>query len=102
MCAVSLLGKVRKNQIPPVPTPTPRNQSRGPALESMVEKEAFIYLLLALHLWHMELPRLGVKSELQPPAHTTAIVTQDPSHLCDLHHSSQQHQIHNPLSEAKD
>ena len=26
----------------------------------------------------------------------------DPSHICDLHHSSQQGQILNPLSEAKD
>ena len=27
---------------------------------------------------------------------------QDPSHVCDLHHSSQQHQILNPLSKARD
>ena len=26
----------------------------------------------------------------------------DPSHVCDLHHSSQQRQILNPLSEARD
>ena len=25
----------------------------------------------------------------------------DPSHVCNLHHSSQQHQILNPLSEAR-
>ena len=31
-----------------------------------------------------------------------ATATQDPSCLCDLHHSSQQHQILNPLSEARD
>ena len=27
--------------------------------------------------------------------------TQDPSHICNLHHSSQQCQIPNPLSEAR-
>ena len=48
----------------------------------------------------MEVPRLGVKSELQPPAYTTAM--RDPSHVCDLHHSPQQCQILNPLSEARD
>ena len=50
----------------------------------------------------MEVPRLGVKSKLQLPAYTTATATQDPSHTCDLHRSSQQHQILNPLSEARD
>ena len=27
---------------------------------------------------------------------------QDPSHVCDLHHRSQQYQLFNPLSEARD
>ena len=48
----------------------------------------------------MEVPRLGVKSELQLPAYATA--TPDPSHICDLHHSSQQRPILNPLSKARD
>ena len=50
----------------------------------------------------MEVTRLGVKLELQLPAYTTATATQDPSHTCDLHHNSEQHQILNPVSEAKD
>ena len=52
----------------------------------------------------MEVPRLGVKSELQLLAYatTTATAMQDPSHICDLHHSSQQHWIFNPLSRAMD
>ena len=50
----------------------------------------------------MEVPRLGVQSEIQLPTYTTATATQDPSHVCDLHHSSQQRQILNPLSEDKD
>ena len=49
----------------------------------------------------MEGPRLGVKLELQLLAYTTAITTQDPSHICDLHHSSRQCWILNPLSEAR-
>ena len=32
-----------------------------------------------LQPWHMEVPRLGVESELQLPAYTTATATQDPS-----------------------
>ena len=62
----------------------------------------FIYLFSFLepHPWHVEVPRLGVESELQLPACATA--TQDPSHICDLHHSSRQRQILNPLREARD
>jgi len=50
----------------------------------------------------MEAPRLGVRSDLQLPACTTATTTQDLSHICDLHHSSRQRQTLNPLSEARD
>ena len=32
----------------------------------------------------MEVPRLGVKSELQLPAYPTAMATLDPSYICDL------------------
>ena len=56
---------------------------------------------LGPHLWHMEVPRLGVESELQLPAYATATAIPDPSHICDLHHSSQQHCILNPLSKTK-
>ena len=40
----------------------------------------------------MEVPKLGVKTELQLPAYTIAIATAtlDLSCICDLHHSSQQ------------
>ena len=50
----------------------------------------------------MEVPRLGVKSELQLSVYTTATATRDESHVCDLHHSSQQGQILNPLIKARD
>ena len=32
----------------------------------------FSFVFLGLHLWHMEVPRLGVKLELQLPAYATA------------------------------
>ena len=49
-------------------------------------------VILGPHPRHMEVPRLGVELEL--PAHTIATAMQDPS--------SQQCQIPNPLSEARD
>ena len=51
---------------------------------------------------HMEVPRLGVESELQLPAYATATTTPDSSHIGNLHHSSRRCQILNPLREAKD
>ena len=50
----------------------------------------------------MEVLRVGVKSGLQPLAYTIATATQDPSHVCNLHHNSQQYQIFDPLNEARD
>ena len=50
----------------------------------------------------MEVPRLGVEWELELPAYTTTIATQDPSHIFDLYHSSRQHQILNSLSKVMD
>ena len=50
----------------------------------------------------MEVPRLGAKSELQLPACATVTATQDLRLVCYLHHSSQQHQILNPLCKARD
>ena len=49
----------------------------------------FFLAFLSQHLKHVEVPRLGVPVELQPPAYITATATWDPSRFCDLHHSSQ-------------
>ena len=46
-------------------------------------------------------PRLGVESELQLPAYTTATATTGPSRICNLH-CSQQRRILDPLSKARD
>ena len=62
----------------------------------------FFFFFLQPHLQHMEVPRLGVKSELQLQTCTTAMATQDPSHICDLRPSLGQHQILNLLSKVRD
>ena len=70
--------------------------------------EFLFYLLLLFfffagpHQWPMEFPRPGVELKLHLPNYTTATATQDPSHISDQHHSSQQHQILNPLCETRD
>ena len=58
--------------------------------------------ILGLHSWRMEVPRLGVESELWLLVTVTATVMQHLSHICDLQHSSQQWQISDPLREAMD
>ena len=53
----------------------------------------------------MEVPRLGVESDLQLLVYITATAMGGGrflSHVCNLHHSSWQPQILNPLSEARD
>ena len=45
----------------------------------------------------MEVPSLGIESELQLSAYTTSIATWEPSLVFDLHHSSPQCQILSPL-----
>ena len=43
----------------------------------------FFFFFLGPHPWHMEVPKLGVKSELQLMAYTTATEMWDPSCDCD-------------------
>ena len=50
----------------------------------------------------MEVPRLGIGLEVKLLAYATATATWDLNHVCDLHHSSRQHRIPNPLVEARD
>ena len=60
----------------------------------------FFFFFLGPHLWHMDVPRLGVELEDQLLVYATA--TRDLSHVSHLHHRSQQSRILNPLSEARD
>ena len=66
----------------------------------------FIYLFLPFYLgphpWHMEVPRLGVESEMQLQAYATASAMWDPSHVCNPLHSSKPCQVLNPLSKSRD
>ena len=70
----------------------------------------FIYLFICLFIFVFSRaapPAYGgsqarIQLELQPPGYAKATATQDPSRVCVLHHSSQQHQILNSLSEARD
>ena len=59
-----------------------------------------ILFVLWPHPWHIEVPGLGAKLELQLLAYATA--TADPSHICDLWSSLWQCQILNAESEARD
>ena len=61
-----------------------------------------VVFFLEPHLRHKEDPSLGVRSELQLLAYTTATARQDPSCIFNLHQSSQQHWILNSLSTARD
>ena len=73
------------------------------SLAKYPKMELWIHLLvLRPHLWHMEGPRLGAESEPQLPAYTTATAMPDPSRVCDVHHSSWECWIFNPLSKARD
>ena len=58
-------------------------------------------VFLGPHLWHVDVLRLEVKSELQLLAYATATAIRDLSHICDQNHSSRQHQIADPLGEAR-
>ena len=50
----------------------------------------FILVFLGLHLWHVDVSRLGVTLNLLLPAYARVTGTRDPSYICDLQHSSRQ------------
>ena len=73
----------------------------------------YYYYFLGLYPCNVEVPRLGTELKLQLLAHATATAScgvarrcssdpRDLSQVCDLHHSSQQWRILNPLSKARD
>ena len=45
----------------------------------------------------LEVHQLGLKLELQLPAYTTATAMRDPSRVYNLHHSSQERWIPQPI-----
>ena len=84
--------------------PRKRNMKLKPLKTKDEEKKNFFFLSFLPFLGPlprpMEVPRLGVQSE--PPAFTTATAMPYPSCICNLHHSSRQRQMLNPLSKAGD
>ena len=62
----------------------------------------FCFSFLGQHLWHIEVPSLGIKFKLQLLAYSTATAMLDPSHICDLYHNLQQCSILKSLREARD
>ena len=63
---------------------------------------SFLFCFFELYPWRVEVPRLGVESELHLPAYPTATAMPDLSRVCNLLHSSQQCRVSDPLSEARD
>ena len=64
----------------------------------IIYENIIFFFLFRASLWHLAVPGLVVKSELQLPA----TATPDLSHIYDICCSLQQHQILNPLSKARD
>ena len=60
------------------------------------------FFFLGPHLRHMGVPRLGVQLDSRRTTLQPERATWDPSHDCDLHHSSLQHWILKPLGKATD
>ena len=61
-------------------------------IQSAGDEHLWVFFFLGPHLRQMEVPRLGVESELQLLAYITATATPDLSFIWDLHCSLQQHQ----------
>ena len=59
------------------------------------------FFFFAFYLQYMDVPRLEIELELQLPAYTTAMATQDLSQIFDLPRSSRQCWLLNPLSRVR-
>ena len=79
------------------------NGRHEPPDEAFLSLSLFFFFLvfLGLHPRQMEVPRPGVESELQLLAYTRATAAQNPSSICNLHHSSRQHWNLNPLNKDR-
>ena len=75
---------------------------RGEPAYLTLSQASYLFFFLGPQLQHMEVPSLGVELEVQLPAYVTATAVPGPSCVFDLHHSSQQCRIINPLREARD
>ena len=82
-----------------------RKRETDSAIPVVLPKSAWLSFFLVFlwpHAGHMDISKLGVKWEPLLPAYPTVTATPDPSCICDLHHSSGQRRILNPLSKVRD
>ena len=54
-----------------------------------IQNNLTLFLFLGPHPWHMEVPQLGIQSELQLLAYATATATQNPTHTASVTHTLQ-------------
>ena len=66
------------------------------------ERQWHFLLFVCLFLRAIPVANGSSQARGQIVAYAPATATRYPSHICDLHHVSQQHQILKPLSEARD
>ena len=93
-------GKFSLHRLPShPPLHTPCNTLSNSTLFSFF---SLSFVFLGRHPQHTEVSRPGVQLEPQLLVYATDTATWDPSHVCDLHHSSRQRQVLNPLSKARD
>ena len=59
----------------------------GVLLSAGAKAQSQLFFFLQPHLWHKEVSRLGVESEMQLLANATATATRDSNHICDLCYS---------------
>ena len=65
------------------------NERRGLLFEHLLLFFFFFLVFLGPYPQHMEVPKLGVKSELEPLAYVIATAMPYPNLICDLHCSLQ-------------
>ena len=98
-------GPLTISFLPTHTTPQPPPPSQKPLALTTILTYSLLFILffffLGPHLQHIDVPRLGVESELQLPTYTTATATLDLSYKCHRHHSLWQCQILNSLSKAR-
>ena len=70
--------------------------------DHILKNTFFFFVFSVLYPQQVEVPRPGVRLELWPLVYTTTTATPDLSRVFDLHHSSCQHRILNPVSKTRD
>ena len=107
-CSCSNAGSLTHCAWPEIQPTSQRSRviadSVAPQRELLYHNLFFLVLFVfsELNPQQIEVPRLQVKLELQLLAHTIATTMQELSCICDLHHSSRQPRILNPLRKARD